>query len=172
MDIRRVVKGVFVTLIAVLVFSSLLYVVAAYSQQVGQMAQSSGKGTAQKISIESLKYLDEGKAYLQNGDYNAALRMFEKAFEVDPNNLSAYLSAADCCIHIGAFKKAKDYAEKSVELSSDSSYARFSLAVAQDNLEEYESAKNNYEKALSGCSTQKCSDDMLKVVEKRLKELK
>ena len=172
MNIRRVVKGAPAILIAALVFSSLLYVVVAYSQQVGQMAQSSGKETDQKISAESLKYFNEGKAYLQNGDYKAALSMFEKAFKVDPNNLSAYLSAADCCIKIGDFNKAKDYAVKSVKLSSDSSYARFSLAVAYDNLKEYGSAKKNYEAALSGCSTQKCSDDMVKVIEKRLKELK
>lgn len=178
METRKVVKGIPAVLIAASVFSSQLYVVAAYSQQVGQPAQSSGKAndaskeTKQKISAESLKYDNEGQVYLQNGDYKAALKMFERAIEADPDNLSAYISAANCSINTGDFNKAKEYGEESVKLSSDSSYARFNLAIANDNLKEYESAKNNYKAALSGCMTQKCSDDMVKIIKKRLEELK
>lgn len=178
METRKVVKGIPAVLIAASVFSNQLYVVAAYSQQVGQLAQSSGKANdaskerEEKMSTESLKYDNEGKVSLQNGDYKAALKMFERAIEIDPDNLSAYISAANCCINTGDFNKAKKYAEESVKLSSDSSYARFNLAVANDNLKEYESAKKNYQMALSGCVIQGCGDDIINVIKRRLEELK
>ena len=73
------------------------------------------------------KQLDLGKRYLEEMDYDNALIAFNKAIEIDPKNVDAYIGAAEAYIGKGDRESAEKILEKGLENVQDSELLKKSL---------------------------------------------
>lgn len=73
------------------------------------------------------KQLDLGKRYLEEMDYDNALIAFNRAIEIDPKNVDAYIGAAEAYIGKGDKESAEKVLEKGLENVPDSELLKKSL---------------------------------------------
>lgn len=65
------------------------------------------------------RMLDLGNKYLEAYDYEQAVIQFNKAIEIDPMSVEAYLGLVEVYIRTGDFDMALEYAKKGYELTGD-----------------------------------------------------
>src|SRR5438046_6221308 len=60
-------------------------------------------------------YMAEARSAFENGDFEAALRLYSKVLEFNPHNAAAWTSQVQMLIELGEFKEAKLWADKALE---------------------------------------------------------
>ncbi|MCI5144839.1 MAG: tetratricopeptide repeat protein, partial [Candidatus Electrothrix sp. AR3] len=83
----------------------------------------------------------------QQGDAKAALECYEKAIQIDPHLLTAWINLTSVCTMLEQDEKAVDSARQAVTLEPDNAMARNNLAVALYFSQGYQEAKQNMDKA-------------------------
>jgi len=81
------------------------------------------------------------------GKAEDALECYEKALQIDPNLLTAWINMTSVCTMLEQDDKAVESARQAVTLEPDSGMARNNLAVALYFSGEYKEAKRNMDKA-------------------------
>jgi serine/threonine protein kinase/Tfp pilus assembly protein PilF len=67
---------------------------------------------------EAYNYYLEGRKYHVRGDNRRAIKLYEKAVEIDPEFASGYRIMASANLNLGNRTKAKEYYQKAIELSN------------------------------------------------------
>jgi Tfp pilus assembly protein PilF len=75
--------------------------------------------SSQSTSKRLAKQLDLGQKYLEEMDYEQAIVAFNKAIEIDPMSVEAYLGMVEVYIRTTDFEIALEYAEKGYEATGD-----------------------------------------------------
>jgi Tfp pilus assembly protein PilF len=83
----------------------------------------------------------------QQGDAEAAVECYEKAIQIDPRLLTAWLNLTSACTMLEQDDKAVESAQQAVTLEPDSGMAHNNLAVALYFKGEYNEAKQHLERA-------------------------
>jgi len=83
---------------------------------------------------EFIRYYEHGRAALQFGDKEQAKIMFEKAFEMDHNNIEINISLGLVYNMLGQNEKAVECNKRALALSPNNFTAQFNLAVATNHL--------------------------------------
>ncbi len=84
------------------------------NMDVSQVQESGGAG--QSVIEESMGYLVEANALYKGGNYQAAIGLYEKAIDVDPDNLEAYSSLSLMYIKRGNDNKSIDDYKASIKI--------------------------------------------------------
>lgn len=99
-----------------------------YSRQFDQYELKSSYGLALKAINAQLElvedayyYIERGLLYMDNYNMDLALADYEKALELEPDNIYAYNNIGYVLQSKGQFEKAIEYYEKSIELMTDES---------------------------------------------------
>jgi Tfp pilus assembly protein PilF len=75
--------------------------------------------SSQSTSKRLAKQLDLGQKYLEEMDYEQAIVAFNKAIEIDPMSVEAYLGMVEVYIRTTDFETALEYAKKGYEATGD-----------------------------------------------------
>ena len=82
------------------------------------------------------------------GKYEEAIKDYDKAIELYPNNSAAYYNRGSVKDVLGKYEEAiKDY-DKAIELNPNNGAFYNNRGVSKENLEEYNEALKDYKKAL------------------------
>jgi tetratricopeptide (TPR) repeat protein len=93
-------------------------------------------------------HVAEGYKLLTQGDYFNADLEFDDALFADGNNLDALRGSYMCAMQIGNNEKALKRANKFVELKPDSSVGYHDRGLVYQNMEDYQKALANFDKAI------------------------
>jgi tetratricopeptide (TPR) repeat protein len=105
--------------------------------------------TAKPLSLDSdvLETLFSlANLYLQEGKLENSIGLYEKILESNKKNTGALINMGNAQRRVGAPTKAISYLEEAVKASPHSMEANSNLAYAYYDLEEYESARNVFQK--------------------------
>jgi len=139
------------------------------------------KAPDQNMNLGQLK--KQGRKLIENKEYRRALRLYERAVSVNPQDLKILDVLGFLCYMTGSFEDAAEYCERSLEIKSDNPYslkglglcrvemnraqegialiqeaieidpevfdAHFDLAVVYMKTEQYEKARQHFEKAIT-----------------------
>jgi len=92
-----------------------------------------------------------GSAYTwinSTGTLEDGLAAYQKAEELDPNNVVYINGVGDMLIQMGKYEEAVLHFQKTLRLTDKSGFANLSVARAYANLKIYDSAREHYEKAI------------------------
>lgn len=92
-----------------------------------------------------------GNAYTwisSTGSLEDGLAAYEKAEELDPNNVIYINGVGDMLISLGKYEEAVLHFQKTLRLTDKSGFANLSVARAYANLKIYDSAREHYQKAI------------------------
>ena len=80
--------------------------------------------------------------------YEEAIKLFDKAIKLNPNNSFAYSCKANSLSNLENYKKAIKYYEKSLALNSSDTYALNNKAICLVKLNKYQDALSCYDRAI------------------------
>jgi type IV pilus assembly protein PilQ len=101
--------------------------------------------------IEATKLVHQGNEKYRNGDYPAALPLYEDAFAKWPENKElAERITAMALVHLGMNAKAVHYAKAALALDPGSSETALHAAIGLANMKRTEEAKKYFDMAISG----------------------
>ncbi|XP_037072255.1 stress-induced-phosphoprotein 1-like [Pollicipes pollicipes] len=119
-----------------------------------------------------------GNAAYKKKDFNTAIQHYEKALELDPTGMTYLLNLAAVHLEDGQYQKCIDTSLKAVELGRENradykliAKAFSRCALAYSKMQDYQQAKNFYEKSLSEHRTADVKT-RLSEVERKLREQK
>lgn len=142
-------------------------------KQMREVQQGSGKSDAQiiaetkKLNDENITLLKKAleidpnnpKLWYELGNANTwissagkledGLVAYQKAEELDPNNVIYINGVGDMLIQMGKYEDAVLHFQKTLRLTNDSGFANLSLARAYNHLKIYDSAREHYNKAIT-----------------------
>ena len=95
-----------------------------------------------------IAYTNMGWAYYKKGDYETALRAFNRAIESNPRYVSAYYNQGLAYLSLGEDRKAVESFTKAIEIFPDFISAHYDLGRAYRKLEEKENAKKSFQKVI------------------------
>jgi len=96
---------------------------------------------------DALTYLEKGESFLNNQDYDNAIREFKQAIETNDRNFKSYYLVGRAYYKKGNYENAKDYLLKAIGLNKYDFSSNVLLAVVFENLGEYNKAIFQYENA-------------------------
>ena len=96
----------------------------------------------------TLSYNNRGLAYKNLGEYEKAIKDFDKAIELNPNYISAYNSRGVAYENLKDYNRAINDYNKAIELNPNYISAYNNRAIIYSNLGKYEEAINDYNDAL------------------------
>jgi tetratricopeptide (TPR) repeat protein len=109
-------------------------------------------------ALEEQSYIDHGKAEYYRGNYDAAIYLFNKAIELNPDNHYLYNDRGLCYVAIGDTDTAISNFSKAVELKSDCVEVYYNRGLAYfktyyspagyANMKLLDSAISNHSKAI------------------------
>ena len=99
---------------------------------------------------QAKEFIKKGEEAYNNEEYEKAKKFYEKAIELDENNVEAYNDLAFVLTkQFEEHKKAREYYEKAIKLNPNIASPYNNLAaLLEQNFEKYEKAKEYYEKAI------------------------
>jgi tetratricopeptide (TPR) repeat protein len=104
------------------------------------------QGEVQTEDIEAL--VNSGRAYLEAGDYNEAIRVLEAAAEQAADNSDVHFLLGQAYNQSGELSKAADQFRTVLEIEPESAAAHHNLGVTYYQLQDLQSAVEEFEKAL------------------------
>lgn len=110
------------------------------------MAEQSPDGANQEENSDQY-FAGQGRYLDQQGKYNEALEMFEKAQLINPNNDEVYMGMAQVYRHQSHFSQALQNYQKALELNVKNDYAFEGIASAYRGLGQFEKAIEMYQRA-------------------------
>ena len=93
-------------------------------------------------------FINLGKKYFLEKNYEKAKEAYEKAIELDPKDARAYNNLANVYYEEKDYEKAKEAYEKAIELDPNFAGAYNNLGILYYKEKDYEKAKEAYEKAI------------------------
>lgn len=106
------------------------------------------------ISIEyetSRDYVEKGLAEFNNSDYEAAVKKFDKALEINPNNYDAMYYRSYSNYHLSEFKLALEDINNTIRMNNDWTDAQYLKGVIHVERSEYQKAADAFGNAASLC---------------------
>lgn len=99
---------------------------------------------------EALAYVEQGDTYFfKNNDYAAALLAYQKAIELDPKNVHAFVGLGNVYAVQGMFSKAIENYNQALELDPTSTYAYYNRGTTYLDSNQYEAALSDFNAAYS-----------------------
>ncbi|XRO76969.1 tetratricopeptide repeat protein [Methanocaldococcus sp. 10A] len=98
--------------------------------------------------MEVIEYIYKGTKLLEDGKYKKALKMFDKALKIEPNNFYALLGMSLAYTKLNKLEEALKYVNKALEIAPDTN-ALFHKAWLLTFLEQYENALKCFDDVLS-----------------------
>jgi tetratricopeptide (TPR) repeat protein len=86
----------------------------------------------------SEEYYKKGLTHAKIEDYEEAIKCFNKAIMIDPNNALAWISKANALIECGNGKEAKDCLEKASKIDS-----KYNFTQTMKNIDKFETSNHN-----------------------------
>lgn len=99
-------------------------------------------------ALTEQQYIDAGKAEYHRGNYDAAIYLFTKGLEVNPNNQYLYNDRGLCYLALGDEDKAIEDFSKAIELDADFAGAYYNRGLAYFEARGYENAIADYTTAI------------------------
>jgi tetratricopeptide (TPR) repeat protein len=96
-------------------------------------------------SINVKTYLVQGKSFLKNGFYNAAIEYFTQAIKLDPNDAFLYAERMHAYMKIKDYDKAIEDLTQRIKLNPDNSHAYLAWSIYLYN-------KSDYDAFIADCS--------------------
>jgi tetratricopeptide (TPR) repeat protein len=97
---------------------------------------------------EANEYFKKGEEEYRRGDYEAAVKMFEKCLGKDPTNVDAQYNIGICRLDMGEDDAALDAFRAALEIDETYSDAYYNVGRLFHIRHDYETAIRQYEKAL------------------------
>jgi tetratricopeptide (TPR) repeat protein len=112
-----------------------------------------GVGTFIRLKVDSsgkdaITYFKAGLKSHQSGNYDSAMKDYDKAIELAPELSEAYTNRGLMYIHFGKYKQAVKDFDKSIELESKQSVAYRGRAWTYSALKNYQQAIKDWDKAI------------------------
>lgn len=99
-------------------------------------------------SFLSNQKIEEGTQRYYSGDINAAMKCYNEAIELDPNNYLAYCNRSVIYFALQDNAKALVDCDKSIELNPNYALSYYNRGVANFNLQNYEQSVKDFTKAI------------------------
>jgi len=101
------------------------------------------------ISVEMAEeWTVKGMVFALSGEYEKAMGCFNKAIELDPNNVDAYGNRGITYRHLKQYERAIEDYTKVIELDPNSAIAYYNRGITYRRLNQYERAIEDYTKAI------------------------
>ena len=84
-------------------------------------------------ALEEQQYIDQGKVEYNRGNYDAAIYLFNKAVDLNPDNEYLYNDLGLCYVALGDMDLAIPEFSKAIELNSDCVEAYYNRGLAHFN---------------------------------------
>ncbi len=117
-------------------YTELLYVIQAKEPDLQEKTDLSNE------------YLKKGNTFLVNNKYKEAIKSYQKATELNPDNYSAYYNMGNAFSDLKQHREAIKCYQKTVEINPDNHSAYYKLGAAFANLKQYEIAIINFKKSV------------------------
>ncbi len=107
--------------------------------------------------LETLGYLTSGNVtehnslgqrYQRNGDYEAAMREYQAALDLNPESTAAYNNLATCLMKLRRYEEAESALQKAIGLKPDNYYALGNLALLRIQAGDLQDARVLAQKAI------------------------
>ncbi len=95
-----------------------------------------------------IAYTNMGWAYYNKGDYETALRAFNRAIESNPRYVMAYYNQGLAYLSLGKDRKAVKAFTEAIEIFPDFIDAHYNLGLAYLKLEEKDNARKSFQKVI------------------------
>ncbi|MGI5992127.1 MAG: tetratricopeptide repeat protein [Methanosarcina sp.] len=92
--------------------------------------------------------VNNGNALASQGNYEEAIKAFDKAIEINSQDLEAWNNKGFCLVHLGDYEEAIKAFDKAIEIDSQSSEVWNNKGLCLTNLGDYEKAMKAYDKAI------------------------
>ncbi len=103
---------------------------------------------AQELFKQRIDYLNLGNAYYLDFKYKEALKAYDKAIEIKPDDHEAWTNKGVALVDLGRHKEALKAYDKAIEIKPDMHKAWYNKGYALDDLCRYEEAIQVYNKAI------------------------
>ncbi|MFP4511216.1 MAG: tetratricopeptide repeat protein, partial [Spirochaetaceae bacterium] len=113
-------------------------------EQAGELARQLTRELPGRAAVHLLM----GSVHSSAGRYDRAARSFEKAVEIEPDNIEAQNNLGVAYRQLGEFAKALAAVEQALAIRSDRSDVYYNLGNIHKSLGNFEDAKASYEKAI------------------------
>eukprot|EP01095_Lingulamoeba_sp_RSL-Kostka_P006364 TRINITY_DN1993_c0_g3_i1.p1 TRINITY_DN1993_c0_g3~~TRINITY_DN1993_c0_g3_i1.p1 ORF type:complete len:382 (+),score=162.02 TRINITY_DN1993_c0_g3_i1:35-1180(+) len=90
---------------------------------------------------------NEGNSLFIDEDYEEALKCYNEAIELDNGNSNYFIKRSACYLKLKKNRKSLADANAAIKIDPENKQAHFRVGLAKFELEEYESAKDSFEKA-------------------------
>jgi len=101
-----------------------------------------------KLEECAAAYNNRGNAYAELNEHERAIKDFDKAIELNPDDAETYYNRGVAYAKLNKYEQAiKDY-EKAIELNPDDAKAYYNRGLAYAELNKYEQAIEDYDKAI------------------------
>ncbi len=91
-------------------------------------------------------YLEQGHALKNQGQWEKALSLYQKAIELEPNHGKPHHQLGDALLTLGRYEEAIAAYCRSLELNPEFTWSHYNLGVALYNLEQWQEALGCYQK--------------------------
>ncbi|HMS68105.1 MAG TPA: tetratricopeptide repeat protein, partial [Saprospiraceae bacterium] len=114
-----------------------------------QLLSSYYKVNKKKASDDWSTLFLKGSDYANKGDFENAIKAYEKAITLNPDDASAYYNLGNSYANKGDFENAIKAYEKAITLNPDNASAYYNLGISYGNKDDFENAIKAYEKAIT-----------------------
>lgn len=95
-----------------------------------------------------MTYIEQGIKYMQDENYEMAVKAFNDAIEAEPDNPVGYINFGHVLAHLNEDMRAKDFYEKALELDPKAATAYYGLGNLLFEKAQYKQAIRQYTKAI------------------------
>ena len=99
-------------------------------------------------SLKSEDYINMGRNFYFKEEYGSALKAYEKAIELEPDDALMWTNKALCLIKMDRYNEAIEASDKAIDLRTDYAVAWFNRACAYSLMGNKEKALSDLEKAI------------------------
>jgi len=100
------------------------------------------------LENEAEKYFYSGVEKADSGDYQGAIKDFNKAIELNPKDAEAYYNRGVTNVKLGDYREAIEDFNKAIELNPKDAEAYYNRGVAKAKLDDYREAIEDFNKAI------------------------
>lgn len=132
------------------------------------MAQTSTESSAKKqltLMLETAS-VRAAKSEMEQGKFAEAAEHFDRATQIAPNDLEAYVGKANCCVELKQFTRAAEALQKIASLQPDNPTIELSLGDVLHQQGELTRAREHWQKALK--LTPETDTDLRQALRQRL----
>ena len=114
---------------------------------LGNAKEALGKDESAKLN-HAKAYYYEGRENSSNGQYEAAIKGFNKSIELNPDDAKAYYELGVAKQKRGDYEEAKQHYQKVINRKPDYAEAYYNLGVVYSHLNNYKVALDYFDKAI------------------------